>query len=69
MIEIRCQAILFDADGVLVDSVTAVEQSWTHWANEYGLDPAAVLDGIHGVPGRVTVRRWLPAEEEESAER
>lgn len=43
-----CQGLLFDLDGTLIDSIPAVERAWTTWANMHGLDPAYVLDRIHG---------------------
>jgi sugar-phosphatase len=48
MTTIPCRGLLFDADGVLVDSDASVETSWTRWAHRWDLDPAAVLAGVHG---------------------
>lgn len=45
---IRCEALLFDADGVLVDSDASVELSWSRWARQWNLDPVAVLATVHG---------------------
>jgi len=45
----RCSAILFDLDGVLLDSTRVVAQQYTIWANEHGLDPTEVLKASHGV--------------------
>jgi mannitol-1-/sugar-/sorbitol-6-phosphatase len=45
---IPCQALLFDADGVLVDSDESVGVSWTRWAERWDLDPVAVLAMVHG---------------------
>lgn len=44
----RCRAILFDLDGVLVDSRKCVELVWHAWAAERGLDPAPFLKVAHG---------------------
>ncbi|MFI5608148.1 HAD-IA family hydrolase [Amycolatopsis sp. NPDC051903] len=55
--------MLFDVDGVLVDSTASGERSWTRWAGEHGLDPAAVLDGVHGRRSAETVRRFLPEDQ------
>jgi mannitol-1-/sugar-/sorbitol-6-phosphatase len=41
-------AILFDLDGVLVDSTECVERSWRNWAARHGLDPDRVLEVAHG---------------------
>jgi sugar-phosphatase len=39
---------LFDLDGVLVDSSTAIREGLLAWARERGLDPAEVLRHSHG---------------------
>ena len=56
----RIAAVLFDMDGTLVDSDTAVERAWAAWAREYGVDPAAALENVHNGPAERTVRRLLP---------
>ena len=43
-----CQAILFDLDGTLIDSIAAVDRAWSRWAKRHGLDPAVVVPQIHG---------------------
>jgi len=43
-----CEAILFDLDGVLVDSAYSVEQATRIWAERHGLDADQVLKGVHG---------------------
>lgn len=43
-----CRAILFDLDGVLVDSRRAVENSWNQWAAERGVHNEALLQLAHG---------------------
>lgn len=40
--------ILFDLDGVLVDSTECVERSWRTWAARRGLDPERVMQVAHG---------------------
>jgi mannitol-1-/sugar-/sorbitol-6-phosphatase len=45
---LRCDAILFDLDGVLVDSIANVERHWSDWAVRHGLEPAEVLRVVHG---------------------
>jgi len=56
----RCSAILFDLDGVLLDSTRVVAQQYTIWARERGLDPALVLKAAHGVRTVEVVRRVAP---------
>jgi len=48
MSDFQCAAILFDLDGVLVDSTQAIITIWTAWAEKNHLDPAKVLHVIHG---------------------
>jgi len=48
MPEFHCSAVLFDLDGVLVDSTKSVVVVWTAWAEKLGLSPAKTLDIIHG---------------------
>ena len=40
--------VLFDMDGVLIDTRVAVHGAYTDWADRNGLDPAEVLAIIHG---------------------
>ena len=60
MTTIRCQAVLFDMDGVLVDSTHAVARVWRKWALERGFDPEKVVRAAHGRPSIDTVRDFLP---------
>jgi len=60
MADIRCSAILFDLDGVLIDSTPAVARVWRGWALERGLDPETVVRMAHGRPSRMTIRELLP---------
>jgi sugar-phosphatase len=57
---IETQALLFDLDGVLINSVPAVVRAWTRWAQTNGLDPHKVLHGIHGRPSIASIRELLP---------
>jgi mannitol-1-/sugar-/sorbitol-6-phosphatase len=60
MIAIHCSAVLFDLDGVLIDSTPAVTRVWSRWAVEHGLDPETVVRIAHGRPSRTTLRELLP---------
>jgi sugar-phosphatase len=51
-------AFLFDMDGTLLDSSAVVERVWVTWARNHGIDPAALLKGLHGVRAEDTVRRF-----------
>jgi sugar-phosphatase len=59
--QIRCYALLFDMDGVLVDSTPAVARVWTAWANRFGLVPDEVVRQAHGRPSIATIRELLPS--------
>jgi mannitol-1-/sugar-/sorbitol-6-phosphatase len=48
MTQFSCEAILFDLDGVLVDSTKSVVVIWTAWSEKNGIPPAKTLDVIHG---------------------
>ncbi len=54
--------ILFDCDGVLVDSAHQIHRAWRMWCATYGLDPAEVLPGIHGRRAEETIAGLLPVE-------
>ena len=60
MQEFSCRAILFDLDGVLVDSTACIERHWTRWATRQGLDPAQVIRAAHGRPTIETIREVAP---------
>ena len=45
---LSCSALPFDLDGVLVDSIVSVEQTWRAWALRHGLDAAEILRSAHG---------------------
>jgi len=45
---LECDAILFDLDGVLVDSTARVAETWERWARKHGLDPTRVIAAAHG---------------------
>ena len=60
MTRIFCAGLLFDMDGVLVDSTPAVARVWTRWAARHGFDAAGVVHRAHGRPSITTVREYLP---------
>jgi sugar-phosphatase len=60
MTQIHCAALLFDMDGVLIDSTPAVARVWRQWAIEHGFDPEHVVASAHGRPSLTTVREYLP---------
>lgn len=60
MSSFRCSAILFDLDGVLLDSTRVVARQYTIWAQKHGFDPAQVLKAAHGVRTEEVIRRVAP---------
>ena len=60
MTGIRCRGVLFDLDGVLVDSTPAVARVWAWWAREHGFEPDEVVRKAHGRPSITTIRELLP---------
>jgi len=65
--QLECTAILFDLDGVLIDSTTNITRHWRQWAQRHGLDLAEIMRVAHG---RITIETMrlvaphLPVEEE-----
>jgi sugar-phosphatase len=60
MNEISCAALLFDLDGVLINSTPAVARVWRQWAVEHGFNPEEVVARAHGRPSLTTIREFLP---------
>jgi mannitol-1-/sugar-/sorbitol-6-phosphatase len=54
------KAILFDMDGVLINSAPAVERVWHAWALAHGLDPVHVVAQAHGRRSIETIRAIAP---------
>ena len=69
MTQISCGGLLFDLDGVLVDSTPAVERVWKKWAVEHGFDPEEVVHNAHGRPSIETIREYLPNADHEAENR
>ena len=55
-----CKAILFDLDGVLVNSQTSVEKHWRQWAHQHNLNSEVVLENIHGRRTIETIQQVAP---------
>lgn len=68
-VELTCQAILFDMDGVLVDSTHAVARVWGQWASEHGFDPDRIAHIAQGRPSISTIRELLPDSDHDAENR
>jgi mannitol-1-/sugar-/sorbitol-6-phosphatase len=65
--QIECTAILFDLDGVLIDSTENITRHWREWAEQHNLDVDAIMQVAHGRRTIETMRivaPHLPVEEE-----
>ena len=51
--------VLFDMDGTLIDSMRGSLAAWRTWADEFGVDPAA-LGALGGLPARRIVAELVP---------
>jgi sugar-phosphatase len=60
-------AIVFDNDGVLVDSAASVDRAWARWAEAQGVDLADVLAIAHARRSRDTVAALIPEPRREAA--
>ncbi len=55
-----CDAVLFDLDGVLVDSRHCIEHHWLEWANQHQINIDKVLHYAHGRRAVETIRLVAP---------
>lgn len=60
MTTFHCAAILFDLDGVLVDSTRSVERQWRIWARDRGIDEEKAMAIAHGVRAVEVIRTIAP---------
>ena len=65
MVRVDGRAVLFDLDGVLIDSTPAVARVWARWAESHGFDPQEVVRTAHGRPSISTIREYLPDSDHE----
>ena len=70
MTQLECDAILFDLDGVLIDSTSCITRHWEEWTRQHGLEMAAVMQVAHGLRTVETIRLVAPhLDAEKEAER
>ena len=60
MRQLSCDALLFDLDGVLIDSTSCITRHWGEWAARHGLDLAVVMQAAHGIRTVETMRLVAP---------
>ena len=58
--ELMCSAILFDLDGVLVDSARVVTRHWERWASRHGVSSKHVMEFAHGRTSAEIIRLVAP---------
>lgn len=56
----HCDGIIFDLDGVLVNSTEVIERHWRNWATKHGIDPAESLHAILGLTTAEGIRLVAP---------
>lgn len=61
MPELRVDAIIFDMDGVVIDSLDVYVRHWQRWGAAHGLDYATHIAAVHsGRPPAETIRLVAP---------
>jgi sugar-phosphatase len=66
-VKLSCDAVVFDSDGVLVDSIPAVVEAWQQLCAEFELDTDEVMAVMHGVRAEDTLRPRLSPDRAEAA--
>lgn len=57
---LTCSALIFDLDGVLVDSDPIAERHWRRWAEKRGIPFERIASMYHGRPTVETIRTVAP---------
>jgi mannitol-1-/sugar-/sorbitol-6-phosphatase len=66
-VTLPARGLLFDNDGVLVDSDASVHAAWSRWAETQGLDPDEVTGTVHGRRAADTVALLVPGDQRDRA--
>src|SRR5450432_1281483 len=66
---VTASALLFDLDGVLVDSTPVITRIWEQWASEHGFPPEKTASEAHGRPSLESIRELLPDGDHEALNR
>ncbi|MFG2894780.1 HAD-IA family hydrolase [Streptomyces sp. NPDC048248] len=57
------EAVLFDLDGTLIESMTTIERHTRKWALAHDLDPDEVLDNWHGRRDADVIAEYVPEDQ------
>lgn len=57
---LTCEAILFDLDGVLIDSSRCIRRHWEAWTRQHELDMESLMRVAHGLRTIETMRHVAP---------
>ena len=58
--QLKCDAILFDLDGVLINSTSCIVRHWKAWADQHDLDINKIMHIAHGIRTIETIRLVAP---------
>ena len=58
--QFACDALLFDLDGVLIDSTSCIVRHWQVWADQNQIDLNRILQAAHGIRTIETMRLVAP---------
>ena len=53
---LECEAVLFDLDGVLINSSQCITRHWQEWADRHGLELSQIMQVAHGLRSGDTMR-------------
>jgi sugar-phosphatase len=56
------EAVLFDCDGVLVDSRGICRDTWTQWATRMGVPSKSIVERLQGRPIREAMSELIPSD-------
>ena len=65
--KVSYSGVLFDVDGVLLDSIPAYRLAWHAWADEYGISEDAIWAVAHGRRPVDIIRLTAPQVDEQAA--
>ncbi|KAJ2891188.1 hypothetical protein IWW38_003730, partial [Coemansia aciculifera] len=57
---ITADGLIFDLDGTLINSLESAERVYAQYCHRFGIDPAPVLAGCHGLPTLQVLQKFYP---------